>query len=213
MPEPKDYKRKVFASRNGFNPNVRWDTTVAGKPGLLANLNETKGMCFAMTCNWIKLCVQHGLEGSARVMDVSHRLQAAIVQSGYLNLRRTFTGATSDAGSEAIVYQQYRLKPRFSVTGGTEAELAGQKFGEKLHQYGAKLMTAVGLVFFEVGVPRHSVGMALGPIGAYLYDPNYGLYEYDLHDGVEAVTDHLEGTYPRTDGGPFQYTFTAVSIK
>jgi hypothetical protein len=43
-----------------------------------------------MTCRWHKLAIQFGIEGSSRVLDGQELLHISIVQSGYLNLVRTF---------------------------------------------------------------------------------------------------------------------------
>jgi hypothetical protein len=167
-----------------------------------------------MTCNWIKLCIQHGIRNSSQVMDSTQLLQASIVHSGYKKLARTFTGANSWDEREAIVYEQYHLKTWFSVTMTKYNPKKGDlEFQEKLQQNFQNLCSSVPIIFFEVGVPSHSVGLALDAGGglAYLFDPNYGLFEYDMDKGFPVVKHHLERSYPPSRGSEFACTFTAVT--
>jgi hypothetical protein len=62
-----------------------------------------------MTCQWIKSSIEWGIENSSDVMEPNQLLFASIVQSAYLNLRRTNTGCRSDEESEALVYDQGKV--------------------------------------------------------------------------------------------------------
>ena len=104
MPKPEGFTRELFKSKNGFNPYA------AGRAPKGVETRE-RGFCFAMTCRWIKLAMQHGIEGSGRVMDGRELLHISIVQSGYLSSLPTSNTGTTDRGKlEKIVYSQSGLK-------------------------------------------------------------------------------------------------------
>jgi hypothetical protein len=170
MPAPTGYVRKVLASENGFNPYAA--------SALSGHAAESRGFCFAMTCRWHKLAMQFGIEGSSRVMDGQELLNISIVQSGYLDLARTFTGASNNRESEDLVYEQSGLHKIWQERGFAGLERAMQTASSQpLH--------------FEIGIPQHSIGWIInGTKSLYYFDPNYGLFEYSL-DGVEDLFQHL----------------------
>lgn len=195
MPEPEGYGRKVFASGNSFNPNTRWNTT--GKTiTAVSDDGESEGFCFAMTCYWIKLALQHGIEGSSRVLDGRALLHISIVQSGYLRLRRTFTGAPGRS-KDLLVYQQSGLK------------LVWQKKVDEAMQ-NLQGMQGQKLACFEIGLPEHSVGMILDrPSNKLFYfDPNYGLFEY----GPEGLRDVMIHWYYEYGLNEKELEFACVTL-
>ncbi len=167
MPKPQGYVREVFVSENGFNPYVASART--GKT------SEDRGFCLAMVCRWIKLVMQLGIEGSSSVLSERELLHISIVQSGYLGLARTHTGAMSNKEGEDLVYQQAGLLPMWQ-SDASALELMFESMGSNNDYY-------------EIGVPYHSLGLCRrASDGALFYfDPNYGLYEYTSDDDVAVL--------------------------
>lgn len=167
MPKPKGYVREVFVSENGFNPYAASART--GKT------SEERGFCFAMVCRWIKLCMEFGIEGSSSVLSAQELLHISIVQSGYLRLARTHTGALTNKQGEDLVYEQAGLRAAWQ-SDASALEFVFEGEGSQND-------------FYEIGVPYHSLGLCRqASDGALFYfDPNYGLYEYRGGDVVELM--------------------------
>lgn len=162
MPKPTDYVREVFVSENGFNPYAASADT--GKR------SEDRGFCLAMVCRWIKLTMQFGIEASSRVLSGEELLHISIVQSGYLRLPRTHTGALTNKEGEDLVYAQAGLRAEWQLD-ASALEFLFEADGRNNDYY-------------EIGVPYHSLGLCRqASDGALFYfDPNYGLYEYSAGD-------------------------------
>lgn len=165
MPPPT--LRKVFESSCNFNPATRWNTT--GKTITpVTDAQRNKGFCLAMTCRRIKLSLQHGPANSAKVLEGRELLHISIVQSGYLELPNTYTGAKGAFDQEKLVYEQAGLKFRWT-----------KSFPDAT---GAGLPDTEQDVYLEVGLPAHSVGRMLKDGGLSMkglyFDPSEGLFEW-----------------------------------
>jgi hypothetical protein len=202
---------QLFASKNGFNPKTKWDVDW----GVSADSSEGPGFCLCMTCNWIKLSLQSGIENSSKVVDPRQRLFATIVQSGYLQLARTHTGFNSRSDRKGLVLDQYRLRPIFTLRTKEDTSAVGyQNLVKKTAELGVQRGAAMPLVFFELHVPEHSIGMARDCSGAttYMFDPNYGLFKYAGDEGFKAAIKHMFKTYREKDS-EFFIQWTAVELK
>jgi hypothetical protein len=201
MPEPTGYDRKLFGSKNGFNPNTAWNTT--GRtitPVASSKAADNRGYCLAMTCRWIKLALQTGIEHSSKVMDGRELLHISIVQSGYLSIiKHVNTGPTSLTDRENIVYEQSGLKKIWCKSGDDAISALGP----------ASADCDGGDMYFELGIPFHSVGLCLSLARrtTFYFDPNHGLYEYP-GEGMRIVFKHMIEAYgARPDGTDIDFTY------
>ncbi len=178
MPKPVSFKRKVFASKNGFNPYAGGRTPKGAE-------TRVRGYCLAMTCRWIKLSMQHGMEGSARVMDGRELLHISIAQAVYLKcFPITNSPANSTPEREKLVFDQAGLKIKFDKSVDDTLDM------DNIFD---------SAIYFNVLLPRHSVGIYFNRAmeQVFYFDPNYGLYEYDMED-MEDCLNHW-GNYVNTD--------------
>jgi hypothetical protein len=211
MPRPKGWVEQKFAAKNGFNPNTKWDVNF----GIEANSREGPGFCLCMVCNWIKISLQLGIENSSKVMEPRQLLFATIVQSGYLQLSRTHTGFKSRSDRKALVLDQYRLNPIFTLKTKEDTSALGyQNLTKKMEELRGSNGSAMPLVFFELHVPEHSIGMARDRSSEtwYMFDPNYGLFKYAGETGFNAAIGHMFKTYREKDS-EFFILWTAVGLK
>jgi|SRR5579859_1285043 len=169
MPPPQNMS-PVFTSKNSFS---------LGK--------ARSGMCFAMTCNWIKLAKQHGIKGSAQVMAPNQLLFASIVHAGYKNMINT--GMDTNRRQEKLVYKQYGLKVLASVSISDFDKITQSEVLQN------------DPYFFEFELPGHSVGLCLSESEqcVYFFDPNYGCYRLTL-DRVNDFFLYLYDEYVEEDG-------------
>ena len=174
MSKPENAIRRVFKSSNGFNPATRWNTSEGKVMAVRVSSRKKQGYCFAMTCHWLRLARQHGIEQSSQVLDGRALLHISIVQSFYLRS----AGTVEDEVRENLVYDQLGLKytKRFTAKDLVDT----------------KINLQVG--YYEVGLPEHSVGLFVDGRAkrVWYFDPNYGLFEYNA---LEFIRRHWFNTY------------------
>jgi hypothetical protein len=208
MREPKGFDRKIFAAKNGFRSGVNWQINEGKINPVSTTRTIQRGYCFSMTCNWIKLSMQHGINQSAKVMEANEILFASIVQAGYQRLAGTFTGAKDYYARESLVYKQFGL----CVVWAREIN----EFESKLRKLAEGFGTSVPPLYFEVGVPAHSVGFSIAASddSFYLFNSNWGLYRYSDEDGMTEFVKHMiiygDGSEESFD--KISFTYVKLSI-
>ena len=147
MSKPENAIRRVFKSSNGFNPATRWNTSEGKVMAVRVSSRKKQGYCFAMTCHWLRLARQHGIEQSSQVLDGRALLHISIVQSFYLRS----AGTVEDEVRENLVYDQLGLKytKRFTakdLVDGAPVDLKAnvkkadaEEMKKKLEEAGAKV--------------------------------------------------------------------------
>jgi hypothetical protein len=221
MPLPTDFKQQVFEATNGYNPHVHWAFVAGGnKRSVIAvpapNASDgqgpsaVEGYCFCATCNWIKLSIQHGIEQSSQVMSANQILFASIVQSGAKRAARE--EHLDEAAIDALVYERYGLKKEWRLDVDDGADL--KEFFKRVKKTAAEYGQSVPLLHFRFHVPRHSMGLAFDftTRSCYLFDPNYGLYQYDVTRN-KGVFEHAYTNYPSGNEEEWDWHFSFLTLE